>query len=422
MINELEKYFDLLWPITRSITGNGLRKSFEILQEIAPYKLTEIPSGTPVFDWNIPKEWNINNAYIITPDGRKIADLKVNNLHVVNYSVPVNLELSFEELDSKLHYLESQPDAIPYITSYYKENWGFCISYNEYKTLPRQGKYKVYIDSTLENGALTYGEIVLEGSTDREILFSSYLCHPSMANNELSGPLALSFLYREISQIKNRKYTYRFILAPETIGIISFLSKRGELLKKKLDAGYVLTCVGDSGDFTYKKSKRANTLADRLAKHALTFSNEQFSIIDFSVGGSDERQYCSPGFNLPVGSLMRTPYQRYKEYHTSLDNKEFISFEALKQTILMYLEIVKTAEINDFYKNKIEYCEPQLGKRGLYPNSVNPEQNRDKVHRLMHFLTFADGENDLLSIAEKRNESVSHYSEIIESCKNANII
>ncbi len=411
---EIEKYFDKLWPICRSITGNGLRESLNIIKEIVPLQLTEVETGTQVFDWTVPKEWNINDAYIITPDGKKICDFKTNNLHVVNYSAPVNDKISYSQLLQHLHYMEEMPTAIPYVTSYYKEIWGFCISYNELITLPKEGEYTVVIDSSLKPGSLTYGEAVLKGESEKEILFSTYICHPSMANNELSGPLAQAFLYQKIAALPKRKYSYRFLFAPETIGVIAFLKKNGEGLIKNLEAGYVLTCCGDNGNFVYKRSKRINSLADRVAEHVLKYQDVGYEIIPFSVGGSDERQYCSPGFNLPVGSLTRSMYQRYKEYHTSLDNKEFISFEAIEKTIDTYFEFVKVLELNDFYINTIVFCEPQLGKRNLYPSSVNPLESREIVHNRMHLLTYADGMHDLMDIAELKDRKVSVFSKDIE--------
>jgi aminopeptidase-like protein len=418
----LESYFDRLWPICRSITGNGLRESLKILSEIAPMKLTEIPTGESVFDWIVPKEWNITDAYIITPDGRRVAEFKQNNLHVVNYSIPVDQEMTWDELRTHIHSIPEMPEAIPYITSYYKENWGFCVAHEELVTWPKEGVYRVVIDSQLEAGHLTYGEAVLPGSSDEEILFSTYLCHPSMANNELSGPLAAALIYQAVAAMPERKYTYRFLFAPETIGVIAFLSRYGEELKSKLRAGYVLTCCGDPGGFTYKRSKHRHSLADRAAEHVLSFQNTPHRVIEFAVGGSDERQYCSPGFNLPVGSLMRTPYQQFKEYHTSLDNKSFISFQSLQETVEVYTQIVRTLELNACYVNRIAHCEPQLGKRGLYPSSVDPLFNREETHRLLHFLSFADGENDLIYIASLRQESSLKYESIIRDCRNANLI
>lgn len=419
---QLEKYFDRLWPICRSITGDGLRQSFQILQEIAPFELTEVPTGTEVFDWVIPQEWNISQAYILDSSGKKWADFSVNNLHVVGYSTPVNARMSFDELKTHIHTLASQPDAIPYITSYYKPYWGFCMSQNDFEQMPKNGEFEVVIESELKNGSLTYGEIVLRGSSEKEILFSSYLCHPSMANNELSGPLALVGIYERLAKIQNRKYTYRFVLAPETVGVIAFLAKRGAHLKQQLSAGYVLTCCGDAGVFHYKKSKIGNSIADRVAEHVLLHRGDEHVILPFAVGGSDERQYCSPGFNLPVGSLMRTPYQRYSFYHTSKDDKHFISFEALEKTIDRYVDIAMAFEKNEFFYNEVQHCEPNMGKRGLYPSAAAPDIQRAAVHRMMHLLSFADGEHDLLTIAERRNEGIWEYDTAVNNCLEAGII
>lgn len=419
---QLESYFDRLWPICRSITGNGLRKSFQILQEVAPFELTEVATGTAVFDWVIPQEWNITQAYIVDSFGKRWADFSVNNLHVIGYSTPVRARMSFDELKPHLHTLASQPDVIPYITSYYKPYWGFCLSQNDFDQMPKTGEFEVVIESELTNGSLTYGELVLPGKTEKEIMFSSYLCHPSMANNELSGPLALAGIYDRLSKIENRKYTYRFILAPETIGVIAFLAKRGVHLKKHLAAGYVLTCCGDPGVFHYKKSKIGNSIADRVAEHVLLHKGDEHVILPFAVGGSDERQYCSPGFNLPVGSLMRTPYQRYDYYHTSKDDKNFISFEALEKTIDRYVDIAMAFEKNEFFYNEVQHCEPNMGKRGLYPSSASPDIQRAAVHRMMHLLSFADGEHDLLTIAERRNEGIWEYETAVNNCLKARII
>ena len=388
---DIEKYFDRLWSICRSITGNGLRDSFKILQELIPLQLHEVPSGKQVFDWTIPKEWNINDAYIITPEGKKIADFKQNNLHIVNYSIPINKEISFAELEKHIYTLPKQPNAIPYITSYYKENWGFCLTHDEFLSMPKDGHYKVVIDSELKPGSLTYGDLVLKGDTDEEILFSTYLCHPSMANNELSGPLVMAFLYEKIKAMPYRKYTYRFVIAPETVGIIAYLAKVGMHLKEKLKAGYVLTCCGDSGGFVYKRSKKGNSLADKVAEHVLKYQEIPFEVINYAVGGSDERQYCSPGFNLPVGSLTRSMYRNYKEYHTSLDNKSFISFEAMVKTIDVYFAFAQAHELNDFYKNTVLYCEPQLGQRNMYPSSAGWINSTEYLYNLLHFLSYADG-------------------------------
>lgn len=422
MKDELEHYFDRLWPICRSISGDGLRESFDILKEVIPLNTYEIPTGTKVFDWTIPKEWNIDDAYIISPDGKKICDFKQNNLHVVNYSIPVDKEVDYDELIKHIHTLNNQPNAIPYITSYYKETWGFCISKKELDKLPKKGKYRVFIKSSLKNGSITYGDLVLTGKSKKEILFSTYLCHPSMANNELSGPLCLAFLYQKIKQLKNRKYTYRFIIAPETIGTIAYLSKYGMDLKNNLLAGYVMTCCGDNAPFIYKRSKNENSLTDRLALHVLKHQKFKYKSIPFSVGGSDERQYCSPGFNMPVGSLTRSIYQSYKEYHTSLDNKDFISFSSMTETIELYFSFIKAFELNDYYLNTNLFCEPQLGKRGLYPYSVNPEINRKKIHNRMHLLSFSDGKKDLIEIAELNNTSIFDFEQDIKDLIKADLL
>lgn len=419
---ELEKYFDRLWPICRSLTGPGVRETLDILSELVPMERHRVASGTEVFDWTVPQEWSIRDAYILTPDGEKIADFKTNNLHVWSYSEPVEKELSYEALLPHLRTLSDQPEAIPYVTSYYKRTWGFCIDHHTFHRLPKEGSYKVVIDSTLENGHLDYGEAILPGTSDREVLFSTYICHPSMANNELSGPLAQAFLYRLIAGMPERKYTYRFVFAPETIGIITYLQRVGEHLRSHLDAGYVLTCCGDRGALTYKQSKNPNSLADRVATHVLKYSDKAHRIIPFAVGGSDERQYCSPGFNLPVGSLMRTPYAEYPEYHTSLDNKDLLSFSHLSEVVHTYFEIAKSLELNDRYKNRVAHCEPQLGKRGLYPHSINPDDDIEELLNLLHFLSYADGQFDLIEIAEKRERHVLKFLNAVGECRAAGLI
>mgnify|MGYP001320788381 CR=1 FL=1 len=420
--NYIELLFDKLWPLCRSITGEGLRNSFKILKEIIPLELTEVPTGTKVFDWEIPEEWIIEDAYIITPNGEKICDFKKNNLHVVNYSSPIDDTIEYHELVNNLHYLSNQPDAIPYITSYYSRNWGFCLSKNNFDRLSKKGKYRVVINSKFKNGSLTYGDLVLPGMTSKEILFTSYLCHPSMANNELSGPLCLAFLYQKIKSLNSRKYTYRFVIAPETIGTIAYLSNNGDHLKEHLLGGFVLTCCGDKGNFTYKMSKNETSIIDRTVRHVLKFENIPNRIIPFEVGGSDERQYCSPGFNFSVGSLMRTPYQKYREYHTSKDNKSFISFKSMKETICLYFKIVEALELNEIYVNSYPFCEPNLGKRNLYPNMIKSDDSKEELHNLLHLISFCDGESDLLSIAEKKEKSIFDFRSIVNKLQNNKII
>lgn len=415
---EIEQLFDRLWPINRSITGNGLRKSFNILKEIIPLNITEIESGTKVHDWVVPKEWNVEDAFIITPDGSKIADVKVNNLHLLGYSIPFKGKLSFEELKEHLFTLPEQPDAIPYITSYYAERWGFCLSHNEYLQLDKEGDYEVIISTTLENGSLSFGDCVLPGSSKEEIVFSSYLCHPSMASNELSGPLVLSFLYNIIKNLKDRKYTYRFVIAPETIGTISYLHKYGEHMKSTCKAGLIITCVGDNGAFTFKESRESDSYINKICQHILNYLEpDNFSVVPFSPIGSDERQYCSPGYNLPMGSLMRTMYGVYPEYHTSLDNKDFISFSAMSHTIDLYLKIVKAIELDGYYINQLPFCEPQLGKRGLYPQLGDKLEKSDKLKKIMYLLNYSDGEISLLEIAHKLDVSILDLEIELDSLK-----
>ena len=412
--SEIELVFDKLWPICRSLTGNGITESFKILQDLIPLEIQSVPSGTKVHDWEVPKEWNINDAYILDPDGKKIVDFKENNLHVLNYSIPIKKKLSLEELQEHLYSREDLPEAIPYVTSYYKERWGFCLSEVQRKSLV-PGEYEVFIGSTLENGVLKYGELLLESTTgsSEEILLSSYLCHPSMANNELSGPICLSFLYKYLASLKERKYNYRFYIGPETIGAISFLSKKGKELKKNCIGGFVLTCCGDDQRFTFKRTRIGDTLSDRASENILNIHcqevGSELKLLDFFPMGSDERQYCSPGYNLPIASIMRTMYGDYPEYHTSLDNKDFISMASMKETIEVYAKVLLAMEINASYENTVAYCEPQLGKRDLYPTlgtSSNKRYQENYIKNLNYILNFSDGENDLLEIAKKSGSSI----------------
>jgi len=396
---EIEKYFDRLWPICRSLTGDGNRETLKILSEIADIKVTEVPSGTKCFDWNVPPEWNVKDAWIKDSNGKKIIDFKKNNLHLLGYSEKFNGKLNLDELKNHLHTLPDQPNVIPYLTSYYSSRWGFCLTHKQFKGL-KKGEYEVFIDVKKDpKGSMTVGEAVIPGQSKKEILLSTYICHPSMANNELSGPLVSAFLFKELKKKKDRRYTYRFLFLPETIGPIWYLSKYGNELKKKLQAGYVLTCIGDKGNFTYKKSRAGNTLADRAAELTLSQNEKKYLIEDFFPTGSDERQYCSPGFDLPVGSLMRTRYGKYKEYHTSSDNKDFISFDKIEKSVNMYMEILYVLEGNRYYLNTKPYCEPQLGKRGLYPTLGSQKATTEFVNAMMWVLNLSDGANDLISIS-----------------------
>ena len=397
----LEQYFDRLWPLNRSITGQGLRQSLDIIGELLPLRRTEVPSGRQVFDWTVPLEWEVNEAYIRTPDGRKIANFADSNLHLIGYSIPIRAQMSLEELKPHLHTLPDQPDAVPYLTAYYGNTWGFCLTEQEYQTLV-PGRYEVVIDSVLREGGMSLADAVLEGQSAKEILISTYLCHPSMANNELSGPLVAAFLYEKLAAMPDRFYTYRFVFVPETIGTIAYLSENKEHFRQHLYGGLVATCVGDPGDFTYKTSRAGNTEMDAIVKHILWhFAKDRHSIVDFIPIGSDERQYCSPGFNFAVGSLMRTMYGRYPEYHTSKDNKAFISFAALEESIAMYERMVQALEINHRYLNLQPFCEPCLGARSLYPTIGLKEEKDVALRRRMYLLNYSDGHHSILDIADK---------------------
>jgi len=415
---EMERYFDRLFPICRSITGDGYQKSLDIIRETIPLEKIDFPSGTECYDWTVPDEWNIRDAYIVTPDGEKICNFKDSNLHVVGYSTPVDEHVTLDELKIHLHTIEELPDAIPYVTSYYKRNWGFCIQYNEYRKL-KEGKYRAYIDSDLKPGKLTVGSLTIPGETDREILLSTYLCHPSMAVNELSGPLVAAFLYKKVIEEKPFQHTIRFIFCPETIGAMAFLSKFGVHLMDKLVAGYVINCVGLGDIYTYKESRSGKSLADRAAINVLKNQDTPFKRVEFNTIGSDERQYCSPGFNLPVGLIMRTMYGEYDEYHTSLDNKNIISFKAIEETVSTYFDVIRTIDNNHVYMSTVQYGTPQLSKSSvpIYPKTMtfNKFKPFKDVHRmLLEIVNLSDGNHDLLAIAEKRDFKMLDLIEVAE--------
>ena len=415
MQQQLEHYFDRLWSLNRSLTGEGNRESLRILSELVDLKVHEIPSGTACFDWNIPPEWNAHEAWIKDPNGNIVVDFRENNLHLLGYSTPIHAKMSLAELKPHLYSLPDNPDWIPYRTSYYKERWGFCLTHNLLISLP-DGEYEVFIDSTLDkNGSMTIADAVIEGETEEEIMFSTYICHPSMANNELSGPLVQAFLYQAIKALGKTRYTYRFAFLPETIGAIYYLSQHGEHLKEKLRAGYVLNCIGDAGKFTYKRSRQLTSLADRAAETVLAQTKIGCHAEDFFPLGSDERQYCSPHFDLPMGSVMRTRYYNYPEYHTSADNKDFISFEAMETSVLRLLDIIKLLEVNAYYVNQMPHCEPQLGKRGLYPNLGSDTSTRLRVGAMMWTLNLADGKHDLIDIVRRSGQPVSEILEVVKT-------
>lgn len=388
-----------LFPITRSITSEGVRESLRIIQEYLPeMKIESVPSGVKVLDWEVPDEWNIKEAWIKDPDGNIIVDYRDNNLHVMGYSAPVSKRLPLDELKTKIYTLPDQPDFIPYRTSYYKRDWGFCMTHNMFKSL-KPGEYEVYINSKIEPGFLNYGELYIPGLTDEEFLLSCYICHPSMANDSLSGVGLLVEIARYLAQKENR-YSYRVLFIPETIGSITWLSGNRDSLDK-IKFGLVATCLGDPGDFTYKRSKQGIADIDRISEFTLKRSGFPHIIEDFSPFGSDERQYCSPGFNLPVGSLMRTRYSKYKEYHTSADNLDYITPEALDQTFRVYLQVIETAELNNTFNNLSPFGEPALGKRGLYKNERVQADFPDIQQAYLWVLNYSDGSDDLLEISKK---------------------
>ena len=397
--NEMYALCDRLFPICRSITGNGVRETLRVLQSICPaMTLHEVPTGTQVFDWTVPKEWNIRDAWIKNIKGEKILDFAKSNLHVMGYSIPVNQKVTLEELLPLIHTQPDQPDAIPYVTSYYKERYGFCMS-QEQKDALQDDTYHIYIDSDLKDGSLTYGEILIpstEGNKD-EIFLSTYVCHPSMANNELSGPAVTIYLAKWLWEKKHRRYSYRIIFIPETIGAITYLSQHLPEMKKNIRAGFNISCVGDDRTYSYVASRYGNTLADKVAKNVLSFHYPEYKRYSFLQRGSDERQYNAPGVDLPVCAVCRSKYVEYPEYHTSKDNMGLISPTGLQGAYEVYRDMMEALEYNRKYRIQC-LGEPQLGKRGLYP-TVSQKGQHDLVAALTDFIAYADGMNDLIDIS-----------------------
>lgn len=407
---EMYQLMQRLFPICRSITGDGVRETLQIIQKHIPLTVHEVPTGEKVLDWEVPKEWNIKDAYVLNEDGEKIIDFQKNNLHVVGYSIPVNTVVSLEELQSHLYSLEEQPECIPYVTSYYKERWGFCLTHDQREEL-KEGNYRVVIDSELKEGHLTFGELIIPGESEKEIFFSTYICHPSMANNELSGPVLATFLAKYILS-KPRKYTYRIVYVPETIGSITYLSRNLEEMKKNIIAGFNLTCVGDERAISFLESRYANTLADKVALNVLNQSYPDYIYYSFLTRGSDERQYCSPGVDLPVVSILRTKYGVYPEYHTSLDNLDLVTADGLQGSYDIYKECIELLEQNAIYKVNC-LGEPQLGKRGLYP-TLSSKGSSNFVRDMLNLLAYADGNNDLIDISNRINVPAKELYPIIE--------
>jgi aminopeptidase-like protein len=387
-----------LFPICRSITGNGVRETLSIIGRHIPLEIHEVPTGTEVFDWTVPKEWNIRDAYIKNSRGEKVVDYRKSNLHVVNYSTPVRIKMPLEDLKKHVFSLPEYPDRIPYRTSYYNESWGFCLAHNDLLRL-RDGEYEVCIDSKLEPGHLTYGEYLIKGESDAEVLISTHICHPSLANDNLSGVALATFLARELGGRRSR-YSYRFLFVPGTIGSITWLC-RNQGGVDKIKHGLVLVDVGDAGKFTYKKSRRGEAEVDRAVIHVLKHSTSDYDARQFDPYGHDERQYCSPGFNLPVGCFSRTPHGEFPEYHTSADDLTFVRPEYLSESFAMCLSILSVLDDNRRYVNLNPMCEPQLGKRGLYRMIGGPKDGGVQEVALLWTLNFSDGAHSLLDISER---------------------
>jgi aminopeptidase-like protein len=390
-----------LYPICRSITGDGVRKTFSLLERFIPLQLYEVPSGTPVLDWTVPKEWNIRDAYVVNSRGERVIDFQQNCLHVVGYSVPVKKKFSLKELKKHLFTIPERPEWIPFRYSYYDANWGFCLAHRDLEEM-EDGEYEVVIDSTLEDGFLTYGEYYLPGASSDELLISIHIDHPAMCNDNLSGVAVGTFLAAYLSRIENRRLSYRFIFIPTTIGSITWLS-RNEANLDRIKYGFTLTCIGDDGGFTWKETRRGGTAIDRAVKCALRESKEEYELWGFTPFGFDERQFCSPGFDLPVGSLFRTYSHHYPENHTSADDLTLMSPEKLGGSLGLLARIVTILEGDAKYFNTSPKGEPQLGKRGIYRKMGGPIIEQNLVH-LFWVLNYSDGEHSLLDIAE-----MSHF-------------
>jgi aminopeptidase-like protein len=413
--DEMHRFAGDLYPICRSITGNGTRQTLGMIQDRIPLEIFEVATGTAVFDWIVPKEWNVRDAYIKSPDGKKVVDFQNCNLHVVNYSAPVHARMPLTALKPHLFSIPEKPDWIPYRTSYYKEDWGFCLPHNHMLAL-QDGEYEVCIDSALENGHLSYGECYLPGHLNDEVLISCHICHPSLANDNLSGLAVAAFLAQFLAG-RDLRYSYRFLFIPSTIGAITWLARNREAAAR-VRHGLVLTCVGDDGEFHYKRSRQGNAEIDRTAAHVLRHHCKSAEILEFSPYGYDERQYCSPGFNLPVGCLMRSVWGSFPQYHTSADDLNFIKPKQLLESLQVCAAIFDTLEGNRRYRNLNPYCEPQLGRRGLY-RSMGGGPIESEINASLWVLNLSDGENSLLDIAERSGQPFSLINQAAQTlCEN----
>lgn len=433
MNNILEKSTDLnygkdifnfakkLWPLNRSITGKDLRKTLQVIKKQIPnLTINSIPSGAKVFDWTVPKEWIVNEAYLVGPEGNKICDFSDNNLHLLGYSYPFQGKISLKELKKHLFTLPDQPNAIPYVTSYYKKRWGFCIPHNQFTNL-KEGTYKVNIDTKLFDGELNYGEILIKGKSKKEIFLSTYICHPSMANNELSGPSVLTYLTKWLNNLSEKEFSYRIVFLPETIGSIAYLSLNHKEMINKIIAGFNITCIGDERTYSYLPSRNGQSLSDNIAKHILKWIDPNYKSYTWLDRGSDERQYCAPGIDLPIASIMRSKYGEYPEYHTSLDTlHHVVTSRGLEGGYWALRRSIEAIEKNKNYKVKV-LCEPQMGKRGLYPTLSTKQSNKD-VKLLMNLISYFDGKTSLLEIAEKLNVPIWEFYEKIDLLKKNKLI
>jgi aminopeptidase-like protein len=408
-----------LYPICRSITGNGVRRSLRLLRETIPLALREVISDTPVFDWTVPDEWNIRDAYIMNEAGDRLVDFRKSNLHVLNYSLPVNRKMSLAEIRPHLFTIPEAPDWIPYRTSYYQKNWGFCLTQHQLDEL-EEGEYYVYIDSSLHPGHLTYGEFRIQGETDEEVLISCHSCHPSLCNDNLSG-MAVAARLAALLQNLSLRYSYRFLWVPGTIGSITWLALN-EANLPRIKHGLVLSCLGDPGKFTYKRSRRGDAEIDRAVEHMLIHSGNEFNVLDFAPHGYDERQYCSPGINLPVGCFMRTPNGCYPEYHTSADDLSLITPSALGESLVGLLRVIRILEENQRYVSLNPKCEPQLGRRGLYGQLGGMKDTAVLERAMLWVLNFSDGRHDLLDIAVRSGIALEQISKATEALRGAGLL
>jgi len=431
IIPEIESLFETLFPICRSLTGEGVRETLAILQSVSNFGVKAVPSGTQVFDWTVPEEWEISDAYIEDMNGHRIISFKENNVHVVNYSTAIDRVIPFNQLKSHLHSLPDLPTAIPYRTSYYKKDWGFCLTHEQLERMDKDAKYRVVISASHQPGSLNYGEFLMNGPSSKEYLISTYCCHPSLANDNLSGMILWILLLRWLKSI-NTEHSYRFVIAPETIGAITYLSENVETMKN-IDGGYVLSTVAGPGEFGYSHSFSENHTIDKAAKMAMTECDISFINYPFDISGSDERQFSSPAFRIPMGTISKDKYFEYDYYHTSLDNLDFIKPEYLLQTLKLYQRTILNLENNKIYRSLNQSCETMLGKRGLYPSmGGNQKQKVAKIKKkffastdlgldegvsqtaqieaMLWLMFYSDGQTQLIDIAEKTKISVGLLS------------